>query len=83
MVLTMFAVRDLTANFYFPPFFARSQVEATRIFERLLKDPNRMGSVREFDLVLIGEFDDQTGVMAAASVSSVVANGSHFEQASA
>ena len=77
MMLKMFSVKDLTAAFFFPPFFVRSNVEATRIFERLLNDPSRTGAVSEYSLFFIGEFDDQTGVTVVVNPEQM-ANGADF-----
>lgn len=57
----MFAVRDLSAEFFFPPFFLRSEVEAKRAFAGILNSENRTGSLGEYGLYSLGSFDDQSG----------------------
>lgn len=80
MLLKMFAVRDRSAGFYFPPFFARSDVEALRMFERLMKDPNRSGAVSEYDLVYMLDFSDGDGDISGLEREyRVLCNGSDFE----
>lgn len=78
MELQVYAVRDRSAEFYFPPFFLRSQVEAIRAFERLMSDPQRSGAPSEYDLVLFGSFVDQTGVFTMETQPRVIANGRDY-----
>ena len=55
----------------FLPFFARSDVEALRMFERLMKDPNRSGSVSEYDLVYMLDFPMVMAIFRASSANIV------------
>lgn len=61
-MLKVFGVRDSTAGFFFPPFFARSDVEAKRNFAKLMNDPSRTGAKAEYDLFSLGQFDDSSGL---------------------
>lgn len=63
MQLTMFAVRDRSADFHFPPFFMRSNVEAMRAFSQLINDKARSGAPSEYELVSLAIFDDQQGLV--------------------
>lgn len=75
MNLLCVTVRDRSAEFYFPPFYVRSRVEATRVFEKLMRDPNRAGSVSEYDLFHLSDFDDQTGLSVQMEPFGHLANG--------
>lgn len=68
MILKMFAVRDRSAEFFFPPFFMRSDAEARRAFGKLMGEPQRAGAPSEYELVSVGSFDDQTGYVDAADL---------------
>lgn len=82
MNFLMCGVRDRSAQFFFPPFFVRSEVEATRTFAKLMDDPNRSGAKSEYELAVLGEFDDQTGLSVPEVVPRVIALGSDFERTS-
>lgn len=83
MILLCVAVRDRTAQFFFPPFYVRTAVEATRTFERLINDPNRTGSRAEYDLLHLANFDDQSGELEPLPVQTHLANGQDFQQPTA
>lgn len=72
-------VRDRSAQFFFPPFNVRTQVEAIRTFSKLMDDPNRTGSKSEYELAVLGEFDDQTGLIVPEVVPRVIALGTDFD----
>jgi hypothetical protein len=61
MILNIYSVRDNSAQFHFTPFFARTHVEASRMFNQLLDDPKRSGARIEYSLYYHGTFDDQLG----------------------
>lgn len=74
-VLKMMSVRDRTAEFFYPPFFVRSSVEAMRAFERLMADPNKGGAASEYDLIELGEFQDDSGGVIVHDVPRILSNG--------
>lgn len=78
MKLEVLAVRDRSAQFFFPPFFVRTNVEGLRMFQKLMEDPARTGAKSEYDLHQIGEFDDQTGAITPVMNIPVLANGADF-----
>lgn len=78
MNLRMYSVYDRSAMFHFPPFFVRSDAEAKRAFESILKSPERTGTRGEFDLCCLAVFDDQTGLIVDSGVS-LLLNGSAFD----
>lgn len=63
MKTLMFAVRDKQAEAFLPPFFARARGEAVRMFMSAVEDPQHQFSKHsgDFDLFLIGEFEDTNG----------------------
>jgi len=63
MILNIYTVKDKSANFCFPPFNARSHVEASRMFKKLMQDPNRSGAMSEYQLLYLATFDDQTATV--------------------
>lgn len=75
MNLHMMSVRDRTAGYYFPPFFVRSKIEAARMFAKMLDDPNRSGKADEYDLFVLGSFDDQLCVVELLPVPTLICNG--------
>jgi len=76
MELVLLGVRDRTAEFFFPPFFARTKVEGLRSFTQLINDKARTGAPSEYELVHLAIFDDQTGHLEVLPVPSLMANGS-------
>lgn len=64
MRLKLYAVLDKAAEVYLPPFTARADGEASRIFANALADSRSQlaGKTLDVSLFRIGEFDDSTGV---------------------
>lgn len=79
MQLMMIGVRDRSAEFYFPPFFVRSHVEAVRTFQRLMDDPNRSGAKSEYEMHHLADFDDQLGIVSVLPMPKLLANGADFQ----
>lgn len=69
------AVRDRSAEFFFPPFFVRTKVDALRAFTQIMNQPERAGAASEYELVVLATFDDQTGQIVPEQHLSVLANG--------
>lgn len=65
MIQKAFSIRDSKAEVYFPPFYQKTTGEAERSFAQLVNDPQTMvGKFPEdYDLYLIGEWNDQTGLL--------------------
>ena len=63
MQLKAFSIRDAKAGVFNTPFFQKSIGEAERNFDKLCKDSSSMVAQYpdDFDLYLIGEYDDQSG----------------------
>lgn len=63
--LKMFSVRDAKAEIYNAPFYKRSIGEAERDFKTALTDDKNPNAKypEDFDLFLIGEYDDSTGLV--------------------
>ena len=80
MELICVAVRDRKAEFFFPPFFCRTRVEAIRNFERLMQDPNRTGATSDYEIVAVGKFDDQTGQFSVFNLPELLVSGADFKQ---
>lgn len=59
--MKIYTVRDTAADYFLPPYFARTDDQAKRMFIGSLGDsfPYR----RDFGLFLVGEFDEETGVI--------------------
>lgn len=63
MIKKIFAVRDSKAEYFNPPMFFHTIGEAERAFKHTAsKQDNSIGQFpQDFDLWLLGEYDDQTG----------------------
>lgn len=59
----IFSIRDTKLSIYNNPFHATSEIEAQRIFTMACRDTNtRINNFpTDFELVLLGEFNDVTG----------------------
>lgn len=66
----MFAVLDVKANAFSPPFTAHTTGLATRMFTDAANDPNSTINKypSDFRLGLIGTFDDNNGQLAAETI---------------
>lgn len=58
-----YSIHDTAAEYFFPPFFARTDAEASRMFVQSLGDsfPHRS----DYGLYLCGAFDQDTGLLTA------------------
>lgn len=71
--MKLFTVLDTKANFYRPPFTARSRGEALRSFEEAANDDKTLPGLHPEDFVLyeIGHFDDTKGELTPLSPTSL------------
>lgn len=70
MRFCLFAIRDSKAEIYLSPFPARSEVDAARQILASFSDPQIASTPvgqhpEDFSLMLVGEFDDETGLLVA------------------
>lgn len=72
--MNVYTIRDAVAGFFLPPFLARNDGQATRMFVGSLGDsfPYREG----FMLYHIGEFSDENGTIASIDPKLVIAGNS-------
>lgn len=72
MKLKIYSVYDNKTGIYARPFFARSDAEAERAFQyNGSTDPFMRSNAVDYDLVYLGEFDDQTAIITPAKNSFV------------
>lgn len=72
MTLKIYSVYDNKSGIYARPFFARSDAEAARAFQyNGMTDPFMKSNAVDYDLVYLGDFDDQTAVISPAKNSLV------------
>lgn len=79
MKLKMYAVRDGAAQVFMRPFPSQSDGVAIRDFTTAVNEPNRESQLymhpEDFDLYVVGEWDNETGMFAPAEVPSQIARG--------
>ncbi|AZL82705.1 nonstructural protein [Apis mellifera associated microvirus 4] len=68
MRVQLFSVFDTKSRIYLAPFVARSQVDATRQIASSFRDPQMKDTPvgqnpEDFELFLVGSFDDESGDM--------------------
>lgn len=77
--MKLYTIHDAKAEFYNQPFFARSNGEALRTFQRLVNDTDQnnmiSASPSDFTLCAIGVFNDQTGELVGVSAPVTITNG--------
>lgn len=63
MILKIFAIRDIKAEAYFPPFFLPTPGLAERQFSDMVNNPDQITGKypEDFTLYYLGEFNDHTG----------------------
>lgn len=68
-LLVVSAVRDQKVSAFGPPMFTRTKAEAVRMFLDACADGGSLLSKHptDFQLYMIGSFDDQTGVLESAN----------------
>nr|QJB20866.1 MAG: nonstructural protein [Microvirus sp.] len=76
MKRSMYAVRDRVADFFSPPFLARNDGEAMRMFDASFRQAPPDAHLNRDDLQLfaVGEFDDLSGEIVPSLPSAVVAS---------
>jgi len=69
--MNIYTIHDTAADYYLPPYFAKNDAQAKRMFIGSLGDsfPHRS----DFNLYLIGQFDDNTGNITAQNPASILA----------
>lgn len=67
MTLKMYSIRDAKSESFNPPFFQPTHGVAERAFKELVNDPksNANKYPEDYDLYYLGEYDDNTGKLAA------------------
>ena len=77
--MKLYSVRDLKGDYYISPFAMRNNAEAVRAFGDQIRNDNAILHFHpaDFDLVLVGEFDVNTGVVSVLD-HVVLANGLDF-----
>jgi len=73
------SVRDITADVFSAPFTSANTLTATRDFAHACADPNSQlfKNPEDFQLYLVGEFDDDTGVL-TGKTAQLIANATQF-----
>lgn len=66
-MINVYSIRDIKAEAYMSPFFARTHGEAIRMVETAVNDPksNFHQHAADYTLIYIGIFDDQSGYLEA------------------
>lgn len=69
--MIIYTIHDSIAEYFFPPYMARNDAEASRMFVQSLGDtfPHRA----DFKLMSIGTFDQETGLLKATDLNMVLA----------
>ena len=88
MNLNLYSIYDRKMNVYLTPFPARGDVDAKRQVSASFADAGIKSTPagqnpEDFDLVKLGTFDDETGVIARAEVPLVLANLEYLRNLSA
>lgn len=73
MIYKVFSVHDKAVQAFLPPFFCRSKGEAIRSFSEAANDPQRFARhAVDYDLVELGEFDDNSGLFSGSGPNRVI-----------
>lgn len=69
----MFSIKDLKSETFNPPFYQKKMDEAIRTFTKICNDSQSLlyQFPEDFVLILIGSFDDDTGVLTPQSHSTI------------
>jgi len=72
MRLKIYSLKDRLMNVFLSPFISRGHVDATRQITQSLRDPQLQSTpfvqnAKDYDLFYIGEFDDETAILAATT----------------
>lgn len=64
MIQRCFSIFDSKTNYFQPPFFSPTTASGVRLFQNLVNDATSLASKfpADFNLMLVGMFDDTTGV---------------------
>jgi len=65
-----YSIYDAAAQYYLPPFFAKNDAHAKRMFIQSLGDSFQFRS--DFNLICIGTFDDDSGVFEVLNSTAVL-----------
>ena len=71
--MNMYSVFDAAAQYFMPPFFARTDGEAKRMFIGSLGDSFQFRA--DYNLFSLGAFDQDTGTLTAAPAPMIVLSG--------
>lgn len=71
----VYTVRDHAAEFYFPIFQANTDKEAIRMFRTSIQNSPAWS---DYDLVRIGEFDDDLGTLKAHDAAQTIMKGANL-----
>ncbi|QCQ84709.1 nonstructural protein [Blackfly microvirus SF02] len=74
MITKIYSCFDSAISAHLPPFFARSEGEAIRMITRAVNDPESgfFQHAKDYTLVCLGSFDDETGDLESAARSNVL-----------
>lgn len=63
--MLVYSVYDMVAKFYSPPFFVRTEAQALRAIQTVLRDKEHpfTTSPNDYGLYCIGEWDEQEGLL--------------------
>lgn len=75
MKLKAYAVRDKGIEAFMPPFFARADGEAVRMFVHACKEGNLKQNAQDYALYHIGYFDDTKATMDNVSQPGILITG--------
>lgn len=81
MKLGIYSVFDQKAQAFFTPSYYHYKGEAVRSFEDIMKDPKSILNKHpeDYDLYMIGQFDDQQGKVEGLSQPELVIRGSEVK----
>lgn len=82
MLMNMYSVYDLKAEYFVPPWIARTHADAIRDFQKSVSTPNSpMGDhPSDFQLICIGTWDDISGVLTPHKEQQALGVGTDFLQ---
>lgn len=85
MIHKIFTIHDAAAGAYLTPFFLHAEGLAIRTFTDCINDPDHAFGrhPRDYNLMCIGEYDDQKGVITNYQTQKPLGNGLSFVQQSA
>lgn len=79
---SIFSVRDTVAEFFMPPFFARTKGEALRSFSQAVNDEKHQIAMHpeQYELHYMGMFNDQTGEISPVEPESIGSGADFIQQ---